>query len=135
MSWAVLHTNHINMAHCPGPDHCKRYRVGQNPLDAAEGSVQRCEVLISLREARKMFFTFIFQVSGRGGSRGGHRPPPPPPPPFCFFTASFSSLLTCCRYVATPGLASSARNTVLASSARNTVRCLKPKRLGNETTI
>ena len=34
------------------------------------------------------------------------------PLPFCFFTALFSSLLTCCRYVATPGLASSARNTV-----------------------
>ena len=31
----------------PGADHCKRYRVGQNPLDAAEGSVQRCEVPIS----------------------------------------------------------------------------------------
>ena len=34
-----------------GPDHCKRYRVGQNPLDAAEGSVQRREVRISPREA------------------------------------------------------------------------------------
>ena len=33
----------------------------------------------------------------------------------------FSSLLTCCRYVATPGL---------ASSARNIVHCLKPNCLG-----
>ena len=46
---------------------------------------------------------------------------PPPPPPFCFFITLFSSLLTSCRYVATPGL---------ASSARNTVRCLKPNGLG-----
>ena len=50
-------------------------------------------------------------------------PPPPPPPPFCFFIALFSSLPTCCRYVATPGLASSARNKL-------TVRCLKPNGLG-----
>ena len=56
-----------------------------------------------------------------GGAPGAGSPPPPPPPPFCFFTALFSSLLTCCCYVATPGL---------ASSARNTVRCLKPNGLG-----
>ena len=53
---------------------------------------------------------------GGGGGTGGRCPPP-----FCFFTALFSSLLTCCRYVATPGL---------ASSARNTVRCLKPNDFG-----
>ena len=55
----------------------------------------------------------------RGGGGGGA--PGAGAPPFCFFTALFSSLLTCCRYVATPGL---------ASSARNTVRCLKPNGLG-----
>ena len=47
-----------------GPDHCKRYRVGQNPLDTAEGSVQRREAPISLHEAQKHFFTFISQLSG-----------------------------------------------------------------------
>ena len=37
--------------------------------------------------------------------QGPASPPPPPPPPLCFFITLFSSLLTCCRYVATPGLA------------------------------
>ena len=50
-----------------------------------------------------------------------------PPPPFCFFTALFSSLLTCCRYVATPGLASSASSEYWALP--------ETERLGNETTI
>ena len=34
-------------------------------LNAAEGSAQRRVVPISLREARKNFFAFIFQLSGR----------------------------------------------------------------------
>ena len=91
------------------------------------------------------------RVSYRGGGGGGGGgalgfPPPqvkfPPPPPqktednniinlilnwldmqqykqWRIFL--FSSLLTCCRYVATPGL---------ASSARNIVHCLKPNCLG-----
>ena len=48
-----------------GPDHCKRHRVGQNPLDTAEGSVQRREVLISLREARKFFSPSFFRYQDR----------------------------------------------------------------------
>ena len=42
------------------------HRVGQNPLDTAEGSVQRCEVVISPREARKFFSPSLknFQLSG-----------------------------------------------------------------------
>ena len=50
--------------------------------------------------------------SARGGSRGGASGAGAPP--FCFFTALFSSLLTCCRYVATPDLASSARVAAVA---------------------
>ena len=60
----------------------------------------------------------------RGGGGGGGAPgagAPPPPPPFWFFITLFSSLLTSCCYIATPGL---------ASSARNIVRCLKPNGLG-----
>ena len=59
-----------------------------------------------------------------GGGGGGGGASGAGAPPFCFFTALFSSLLTCCRYVATPDLASSARNTVRCG------RCLKPNGLG-----
>ena len=65
-----------------------------------------------------------WQIWGRAPGACAPPPPPPPPPPFCFFIALFSSLLTCCLYVATPGL---------ASSARNTVRCLKPNGLGTRS--
>ena len=60
---------------------------------------------------------------GGGGGGGGGASGAGAPPPFCFFITLFSSLPTCCRYVATPGLASSARNKL-------TVRCLKPNGLG-----
>ena len=55
-------------------------------------------------------------VADLGGGGGGGTP-------LCFFITLFSSLLTCCRYVAT-------RTPGLASSARNIVRCLKPNGLG-----
>ena len=67
----------------------------------------------------------LLPVQSRGGSRGGGGggggAPGAGAPPLCFFITLFSSLLTCCRYAATPGL---------ASSARNIVRCLKPNGLG-----
>ena len=93
---------------------------------------------------------YTIRVSYRGGGAPWDFPPPqvkfppPPPPPPPQKTEDnniinlilnwldmqqykqwriflFSSLLTCCRYVATPGL---------ASSARNIVHCLKPNCLG-----
>ena len=50
----------------PGADHCKRDRVGQIALDAAEGSVQRRKVPISPRpkHGNINFITFIFLLSG-----------------------------------------------------------------------
>ena len=58
---------------------------------------------------------------GGGGGGGGGAPGAGAPPLLLKFITLFSSLLACCRYVATPGL---------ASSGRNTVRCLKPNGLG-----
>ena len=93
------------------------------------------------------FESTVSRVSWGGGGTLGFPPPPPPPPgevsppqktednniinlilnwldmqqykQWRIFL--FSSLLTCCRYVATPGL---------AFSARNIVHCLKPNCLG-----
>ena len=53
----------------PGANHCKRDRVGQNALDAAEGRVQRCEVPISPRPKRGKNFHLHFSVI-RIGSHG-----------------------------------------------------------------
>ena len=77
-----------------GPDHCKRYRVGQNPLDAAEGSVQRCEAAISPREAWKKFHLHFSVI--RIGSRGT----------FVLCTASSR-----CKRIAGPAAAMCARTT------------------------
>ena len=48
----------------------------------------------------------VADLAGGGGGGGGGAPGGTgagAPPPFCFFITLFSSLLTCCRYVATPG--------------------------------
>ena len=63
----------------------------------------------SNRALEQWWPTAVADLGPRGGGGGGGGgaptpppPPPPPPPPFCFFITLFSSLLTCCRYVATP---------------------------------
>ena len=72
------------------------------------------------------YITTSHPLPYRGGSRGGApgagAPPPPPPPPFA---SSLSSLLTCCRYVATPGLASSARNRAFSLTSHDVIVPLK----------